>query len=425
MGSAVLVKLVAGVKELVVAYHFGTSDALDAFLIAFLLLSFAIELVSGSLNAAFIPTYIQVREHEGHDAAQHLSSTIMLSGAVLLIAVSIIFALIAPYALPIVASGFSPEKLSLTTSIYYMLLPCLVLTGLSTTWSAILNSQDRFALVAVTPMLTSVVTLLVLLVLARPWGVYALTAGTVGGSLLEAGVLGWWLRRRGFSLIPHRRHLLTPAVKRVWKQYTPMLVGSFLLGSASFVGQSMAAMLGPGRVSALSYGSKITTLILGIGALSVSTAVFPQFSRMVAVGDWTGVRHTLIVYARLIVLITLPLTLLLIYFSEPLVHVLFQRGAFTEADTQLVTWVQDLYLLQIPVFVLSMLAVRLISALQANRILMWGAAISLAVNIVFNYLLMKWLDVAGIALSTSLMYLVSTGFLVFMVFQLINRQRNG
>jgi putative peptidoglycan lipid II flippase len=423
-GLTVLVKLVAGVKELVVAYQFGTSDALDAFLIAFLLPGFAIGLVSGSLNAAFIPTYIHVREHEGHEAAQRLFSSVMVWSTGLLIALSVVLALAASYTLPILASGFSPEKLSLTTSLYYVLLPCLVLSGMATTWSAILNAQDRFALAAAAPMVTSVLTLLVLLVLAKHWGVYALAAGTVGGSLLEAGLLGWWLRRRGISLVP-QRHLATPAIKQVWKQYTPMLAGALLMGSTSLIGQSMATMLGPGSVSALAYGSKITTLILGIGALSVSTAVLPHFSRMVALGDWTGVRHTLIVYARLIVLITLPLTLILIYFSEPLVRVLFQRGAFTEADTQVVAWVQDLYLLQIPVFVLGILVVRLISALQANRILLWGAAISLPVNIVFNYLLMKGLDVAGIALSTSLMYLVSTSFLLFMAFQLMKRQRNG
>jgi putative peptidoglycan lipid II flippase len=423
-GFTVVVKLAAAAKELVVAYQFGTSDVLDAFLMAFLLPQFVITLVGGSLNFALIPTYIQVREHEGHEAAQRLFSSVMVWSAGLLIALSVVLALSVSFVLPVLASGFSAEKLALATSLYYTLLPCLVFSGMATTWSAILNAQDRFALVAAAPMVTSVVTLLVLLVLAKHWGVYALAAGIVGGSLLEAGLLGWWLGRRGISLVP-QRHLVTPAVKQVWKQYTPMLAGAFLMGSTSLVGQSMAAMLGPGSVSALAYGSKMTTLILGIGALSVSTAVLPHFSRMVAVGDWTGVRHTLIVYARLIVLITLPLTLMLIYFSEPVVRILFQRGAFTEADTQLVAWVQDLYLLQIPVFVLGMLVVRLISALQANRILMWGAAISLPVNIVFNYLLMKWLGVAGIALSTSLMYLVSTGFLLFMAFHLMKRERNG
>ena len=192
------------------------------------------------------------------------------------------------------------------------------------------------------------------------------------------------------------------------------------MGSTSLVGQSMAAMLGPGSVSVLAYGSKITALILGVGSIAISTAVLPHFSRMVARAEWDSVRHTLMTYARLIVVITLPVMFILIYFSEPLVRVLFQRGAFTEADTVLVAWVQGLFLLQIPVYVLGMLLVRLISALQANRILMWGAGINLLFNIVCNYFLMKWLGVGGLALSTSLMYLVSTGFLLIMALRLMN-----
>ena len=334
-GFTVLVKLVAGVKELVVAYQFGTSDALDAFLIALLLPGLAIGLVSGSLNAALIPTYIQVRERGGHKAAATLVLKHHGIQCWLLIAVSVILALVAPSILPVLASGFSPEKLALTTSLYYVLLPCLVLTGLATTWSAILNAQDRFALAAAVPMATSVMPVLMLLVLAKHWGIYALAVGTVVGSLVEAGLLGWWLGRQGSSVFP-RWHGITPEIRQVWTQYTPMLAGAFLMGSISLVGQSMAAMLGPGSVSALAYGSKITTLILGIGSVAVSTAVLPHFSRMVAREEWDGVRHTLITYARLIVLITLPLTVMLIYFSEPLVRVLFQRGAFTEADTQIV-----------------------------------------------------------------------------------------
>jgi putative peptidoglycan lipid II flippase len=417
-GFTVLVKLFAGVKELVVAYQFGTSDALDAFFIAFVLPGFAITLVYGSLNAALIPTYIQVREREGKEAAQQLSSSIMISSGGLLLVVSVCLALLAPYILPILASGFDADKLALTTSLYYVMLPCLLFSGLATTWSAILNAQERFALAAIGPIVTAVVTVFMLIVLAKAWGIYALAVGSVTGSLLEAGLLGWWLGRQGISVVP-RWHGVTPAVRQVWGQYTPIIAGSFLMGSTSLVAQSMAAMLGSGSVSALAYGSKITTLILGIGSVAVSTAVLPHFSRMVARSDWDNVRHTLFTYARLIVLITLPMTLVLIYFSEPLVRLLFQRGAFTEADTKLVAWVQVLYLLQVPIFVLGMLMVRLISALKANGILMWGAGINLFFNVVSSYLLMKWLGIAGIALSMSLMYLVSCCYLLFVSSRLL------
>jgi len=193
------------------------------------------------------------------------------------------------------------------------------------------------------------------------------------------------------------------------------------MGSTSLVAQSMAAMLGPGSVSALAYGSKITMLISGVGSLAVSTAVFPHFSRMVAIGDWDNVRHTLMTYARLIMLISLPLTLGLIYFSEPLVRLLFQRGAFVEADTKLVAWIQALYLLQVPVFVLGMLSVKLISALKANQALMWGSGINLIFNIICSYLLMKWLGIAGIALSVSLMYVVSCCYVLYVSLHLLKR----
>jgi putative peptidoglycan lipid II flippase len=419
-GLTVLVKVMAAAKELAVAYHFGTQDALDAFLMAFLVPTFALTLVSGSLCVALIPTYIRVREHQGQRHAQRLFSSVMVWIIGLLIAASVVLASIFPYVLPLLAAGFSAEKLALTTSLYYLLLPSLFINGVATIWGAVLNAQDRFAVVATVPIVTSVVTILVLVLLARYWGIYALAVGTVAGSLLEAGLLGWWLARQGLSGVP-RWHGKTVAIKEISEQYVPALCASFLMGSTSLIGQSMATMLEPGSVSVLAYGSKVTGLVIGVISLAVGTAVLPHFSRMVAVADWRGVRHTLITYARFIIVTTVPLTMVLIYFSEPMVRLIFQRGAFTPADTQFVASVQALYLLQIPAFVLTILTVQLISALKATRVFMWGAGINLVVCITCNYVLMKWLGVAGIALSTSLMYLINTCFLLVMAMRLLRR----
>ena len=126
-------------------------------------------------------------------------------------------------------------------------------------------------------------------------------------------------------------------------------------------------------------------------------------------------RHTLRTYVRLILLTTVPLTLLCIYLSEWLVQVIFERGAFTMADTQVVSQVQAFLLLQIPLYLVGILIVRLVSALKANWVLMWGCVINFVVNVVLNYVLMQWLQVAGIALSTSLVYLVSVIYLSIML----------
>jgi putative peptidoglycan lipid II flippase len=155
--------------------------------------------------------------------------------------------------------------------------------------------------------------------------------------------------------------------------------------------------------------------------MAVSTVVLPQFSRIVAACDWRGAQRTLLSYARLILIATIPVTLILISFSQPLAAFVFQRGAFTASDTVQVASVQSMYLLQMPFYVLGILFVRLTSALKANHILMWGSVISFLLNISLDYLLMKLFGVSGIALSTTIVYAASLGYLSLMSFRLLRK----
>lgn len=417
----VFAKAASASKDLAMAYQFGAGDALDAFLMAWLVPTFAINLVSGSLNAALIPTYIQVLNQEGADAAQRLFASTMVCNLILMLFVMVALTFAGPYLLPLLASGFSQDKLLLTGALYKVLLPCLVLTGVATTWHAVLNARERFAMSAVAPSVSALLTTILIVLWADRMGIYALAWGAVAGFAAEVVILGWWLRHAGVSLCP-RWHGITVPLRQVWAQYAPMLAGAFLMGGTDVVGQSLAATLGSGSNAVLSYGSKLPSLIVGVGTLAVSTAVLPYFSRLVASGDYPALRHTVITYAKLVVCATVPLTLLAVYYSEPLVHALFQRGAFTVENAQRVAWVQSLYLLQIPPYTLGILAVRLISSLQANHILMWSSASNLVISVILNYVLMQWLSVAGIALATSVMYLLSMMFLVYMASRLINQR---
>jgi putative peptidoglycan lipid II flippase len=229
-GLTLVVKLASVARELVLAHQFGTGDVLDAFLIAFLLPSFIIQVVAGSFNLALIPTYVRVREHEGQDAAQRLFSNAMVWSTVSLAAASALLALLAPYILPLMASGFGPEKLELTRSLFYVLLPAVVVSGLSTIWKAILNAGERFALAAVAPAMAPVIAVAALLVAGSVWGVYALAVGTVVGFVLEAGLLVLSLKRRKFSLAP-RWYGFDPATRKVISQCVPLFAGDAFGGS--------------------------------------------------------------------------------------------------------------------------------------------------------------------------------------------------
>jgi putative peptidoglycan lipid II flippase len=412
------VKLLATCKEVVIAHYFGAGDHLDAFLIALLLPSFAINVISGSLNVTLIPTYIQVREQQGKEAAQQLFSSVVVWSSALLIAASVLLGIGGSYILPLLGSSFSPEKLALTRSLFYILLPTLLLTGLTSMWSAILNAGERFALAAISPAVTPIVVIALVYELGELWGIYAVSVAVILGAVLECMLLAASLRRHQISLMPRWRGM-SPAMRQIMNQYIPMLTGSLILSSTGLIDNAMAAMLGPGNVSTLNYGNRIAAVIVTIGSVSLSTAVLPQFSRMAVAADWDGIRDTLKQSTRLILVITVPITVMLMLFSHNIVRVLFEGGAFTSENSQQVASVQSFYILQLPFYLVQIVFVRLIQALKANHILMWGTVFSFLLNAPMNYLFSKWLGVAGIALSTSVWYAFSFCYLRFMMWRLL------
>ncbi|HZU31268.1 MAG TPA: lipid II flippase MurJ [Candidatus Angelobacter sp.] len=408
--ATVVVKASTIVKDLAVAHSFGRSDNLDAFLFAFMLPAFVLNLIVGAVSTALVPVLVEVKQKDGIQAGQKLLSSVMAITGVVLCLAALLLASSAHLYLPYLAHSFSPQKQLLTRDFLYLLAPWLVFSGLSTFMASVLNAIEKFAVPAMVPILTPLAIMACIALWRSPSSGFALVVGTVAGSFLEAVFL-YSLARIHRIAGGLRWHGLDPQVRAVVSQTGPMMAGALLMGATPLVDQSMAAMLGAGSISALSYGSKITTGLLAIGATALGTATLPYFSRMAADSNWQGCRHTLKRYSLLVLSVTIPLTALLMIFSRPLVKLLFQRGAFTSGDTDIVSRVQMFFCLQIPFYVLAMLFVRFISSARRNDFLMYASGINLVVNIVMNLALMRIWGVAGIALSTSI---VSVGSLLFL-----------
>ena len=427
LGATVIVAVFAGVakivffaKELVVAWQFGTLDALDAFLIAYVVPSFAINLIAGSINAALIPVYVQAREQEGHSTANNLHSSVMALGILFLAICTGLILLSAPLYLQLLASGFNEEKLGLTLNLLYVMSPVIVLSGVTTIRGAVLNAGEKFVAPALIPVLTPALTIILILLGGSFLGIYALALGLVFGQLAESFVLGLALRRRGIQT-SLSWYGFDKNLRQVIQQLLPMVAGAFLMGSTQIVDQAFAASLPAGNVAVLGYGNKVISFPLHISAAAIGTSILPYFSVMLARGDWQATQRTLARYLKLIFLTTIPLTVLLIIFSEPLVRLLLQRGAFTESDTKIVADVQALGALQIPFMLGGILIVRLLSALKANHIIMWIASANMIVNVLGDFLLMRVYGVAGISLATSIVYFVSFSLLLVSVSIIMKR----
>ncbi len=404
--AGMIVKLIATGKEIAVASVYGRCDAMDAFLAAALIPSLLVNLISESMNQALVPTLVRVREKEGRERAQQLLSSSMLWMCLLLGVVSLLMALFARAYFPLIASNFAPAKLALSIRLFYGLLPIVLLTGVATNCTAILNTLDSFAPPALAPVVISLSIIAGALFLGGRYGIWAMVYATLAGSLLHVLLIAWMMEAHGYRF-RLRWHGMNEATREVAGQYGPVLLSSVVSSGGLLVDQSMAAMLVAGSVSALVYANRFVSVVLTLLAGAVSTAIVPYFSRMIAHRDWIACRHTIRTWVRLTALVSVPIAILLVVGARPLVRVAFQHGRFGPHDTAIVASVLAMYAIQIPFYVVSRVYYRFIVAMRRTDLVLYCGIINLALDVILNLVLMHWFGVAGIALATSL-WTVST-----------------
>ena len=227
--------------------------------------------------------------------------------------------------IPLLGSGFDAETLSMTVRLFRLLVPALVLLGVSRLWAGALNAHGSFLVVALTPIFTPLLSLLSVLFLSGPLGISALAYGFVAGSMVEVVLLGLLLRVHGIPIAPrwHRGDVVRSGIGH---QMLLLTLGSVIMGTTYAVDQAMAATLAPGSVAALGYGEKVPHLLMNLGSMSLGTAALPFLSEMVARHDFAAVRHTLKRFVRLVLLVSIPAVLALVLGSGVVVRLLFEGG---------------------------------------------------------------------------------------------------
>lgn len=419
VGSLTVVsKAAATGKDVTIAAVFGPGTTLDGYLIALLIPTFVSTVVAGSFTSAVIPAYVTLREREGRDLARGLASSVLFLGLLATMTLGVLIALGAPGLLHVVAPGLDAAKLQHTRKLLFLLLPSLLFSGVATIYAALLNAEERYAASALAPALTPLLPTAFLLIFSV--NIQGVAIATTLGYCLEASCLGFVMKREFGLVLPIWRGW-TPQLRAVRRQYGAMVAGALLVSSTVVVDQAMATTLGPGSVSILSYGGKVPGLVVAIGSITVSAAVLPYFSRLAANGENEQLRRSLRFATGVTFFLSVPAVAILVVASQPLVSLLFARGSFSASDVLPVTHVQQLLLLEVPFYLLSIVVVRMISSLQANRLLLIGSAISVILNVALNAVLMSFLGVAGIALSTSIVYAVMFSLLRLALGRLLRR----
>lgn len=419
-------KGVSFLKDAVVARSFGISDEMDAFVLAFGFLGFVASVLGGGLPEAFLPHYAELKHRRGQRRAQRLAAQGVLGQLATLAVVTGLLWLAAPAVIELTARGFAPEKKALAADLMRRMLPFLVCYGMTFQLAIWLRADKHFALAAAAPMVVPVVILLFLLSGAS---IDHLVSGTVWGGALQLLVLGAAVARLLPGDARWRRDILRlwePGLRRSGRDALPYLLAGMVYSSAAVVDQAMAAAWLPGgAVSVLSYSDKLVGILLALTAVPAGEVLFPYFADTVARRDWPGLKARLKNAVLMVGGLSIPATVALCALAPFVVGLLFERGAFTAADTARVAAVLRIAVFQVPFYILGTLCSRVAVSLQATRFILVMSVFSMLLNAGLNWVFMRSLGAPGIALATVLAAMLSSATVTFYVLAQIRRKEAG
>ena len=389
-------------KEVAIAYRYGVSAEVDAYLFVFNLVTWPVAVWFSVLTVVLVPLAARIRQGASAELPRFRSE---LLGLTLLLGLALVF--LGWLGLPLLLRSSWTGLPSATVAIALDMVPTLTLLApmgvVISLFSAWMLAASRHA----NTLMESVPALSVLIaLLAFPGGgVEPLVWGTLAGFAFHLASLGVPLSRQGVIEAP-RFTRQSRQWATFWQGFGIMLAGQALMSFTGIIDQFFAGHLGTGAIASLSYANRILLLILGVGAMAVSRATLPVFSNAQAQGG-EQVNRVATYWVRVMFALGV-VTMLVSWLLAPWgVELLFERGAFTAQDTAIVTEVLRYGLTQLPFYFAGIVLVSLLSSQGRYRAIAVIASVNLLAKIVAVMLLVPALGVNGIALSTALMYAVS------------------
>ncbi|HEX5320955.1 MAG TPA: murein biosynthesis integral membrane protein MurJ [Stellaceae bacterium] len=406
VGSYTMLSRIFGfVRDILTAAILGAGPVADAFFVAQRLPNlFRSLFAEGAFSAAFVPLASGAIAEGGKPAAREFAEeafAVLLAALVIFVALGEIFM---PAVMHVIAPGFAadPGKFELVVSLTRVTFPYLLFISLVALQGGLLNALDRFAAAAATPVLLNLFLIAGLLAMVH----FGWTDGHVlAWALTAAGVAQFlWLAvscaQAGVLLRP-RFPRLTPKVRRTLAIMGPAVIGAGVTQLNLLISTALASLLPEGSVSYLYYADRLNQLPLGVVGIAVATAILPPLSRQVHGGDLAGAMATQNRGVELSLLLTLPAAAGLAILAQPILAVLFQRGAFGPEATSATAAALSAYAAGLPAFVLVKVLAPAFFARQNTRTPVKVAVLCMAINLGLTLALMRPLAHVGVAIALS------------------------
>lgn len=407
-------KLIGYLREALVANYFGATAQTDAFDIALIIPSLVFGLIgAGGLQNLIIPIYTE-KKKSSQENAKILVNQISFVTSILLILLTILIILFPEFFIKIFAYGFKADRLYLASR-FVRLLVFLgffnIFTGLFT---GILQSERQFLLPSVVAVVGNSLIPLSLIFLTKRFGIYSWAIGEISFALFSFSILFFFLKLKwGFFKRFSLRTINWVELGHFGKIILPVMFISGLNFINQIVDKTIASSLAVGSVAILHWAQLVYILPVGLISTSLNTAVYPTLAHLATENDSKGYTEMFKKAISLLAFIMIPISIIFIILSQPIIRMLFERGAFTTQASRNTATAVTCYSLGIFSYSASDLLTRIFYSFKDTRTPLNRSLITVSINIAGNIILSRFFGPPGIALSTAISTTIGTFLYTF------------
>lgn len=414
-GFTMISRITGFIRDMLIANFLGAGNVSDAFLVSFKLPNlFRSLFAEGAFTSAFVPLFSSKLVSSGREESIRFAAKAISFLTFILILFIILFELGMPYVVKILAPGFAenPEKVALTIALCRITFPFLLFISIVSFQAGILNSFDKFAAPAATPIILNLGIIIagIFSVIYLDMPVYGLSWGITLSGIAEVLWLKYFLNKEDIRIRPNfeiKKLIHDNEIRTLFKRIAPGVVGAGIYQINMVVDMILVSLVSSGAVSWLYYANRLQQLPLGVIGAAISVALLPLLSKKLKAGDKEDAKDTqdkAVIYG---LIMSLPSAVIFICLADSLVELLFEHGRFTASDTTKTALALKAYAVGLPCYVM-------VKALMPNFFARGDtvtpvkySAVVFVANFIMNIILMKPFGHVGIATATSVAAFVS------------------
>lgn len=424
-GFTAISRIVGFIRDVLIARFLGASMMADAFFVALRFPNlFRSLFAEGNLNVAFVPLFSGELQENGRRRALEFAAAAFSFLFYVLLIFTVVMELMMPSLMFLLAPGFGSieGKLELTTRLSRITFPFLMCISLVSLMAGMLNAVGKFwaaAFVSTFLSLAMIAGLLFLtpLIASEFASAYAVAWGVLAAGFIELIFLWWHLKRARllFRLLPPMKALfrLSAGVKTLLRKMAPGVLGSGAYQINLFLDTLFVSFVGAGAISWLNYAHRFFQLPVGIIGVAIGTVLLPVLSRHIRSRRMRQAHYHFNRGLELALALSVAAMIGLVFLAQPIVGILFERGAFTAADTAHTARALIVFALGLPAYVMTKALSPFFYARGDTTTPVKIALFGIVVNAILAVSLMQIWGYAGIALATSLTVWINVGQYIF------------